>query len=209
MRQAWGTGFCYTGLPGDAKVRDAAFPGRTVVKWLGGAALVLLLAFWWVFQRGLKMSASEQARSAELPASISTSTGAMRLVGAGKFMSGEDPVPVNLPAFYIDVDPVKTGLSFTEAKRTCAAVGQRLPSSIEFEKAFEQPPQVREWVDDTHQPRQFELRAFRGRLDPPASIEEAWSTVRGGPGAKRTDYTSAPVRHASPEIAFRCALTPR
>lgn len=154
------------------------------------------------------MSAAERALSASLAPEISTTTGAMRLVPAGKFMAGEDPVPVNLPAFYISVQTVKAGLSFLEAKRFCEAAGQRLPTTIEWEKAFETVPAVEEWVDDPHQPKEFELRGFRGALSPPATREEEWSTVRGGAGAKRTDYTSAPVRYASPAIAFRCAMTP-
>lgn len=184
-------------------------PGRTVVLWLGVGAIALLLAFWWVFERAIEMSAVERAISASLAPEISTSTGPMRLVPAGKFMAGEDPVPVNLPAFYISVRTVKAGLSFLDAKRFCEAAGQRLPTTIEWEKAFETVPSVEEWVDEPHKPKEFELRSFGGSLTPPASLDEPWSTVRGGAGARRTDYTSAPVRYASPAIAFRCAMTPR
>lgn len=175
---------------------------------LAAGAIALLLVFWWVFRRGLEMSAEQQRRSAAMAPQISTGIGVMRLVAAGKFMAGEDPVPVNLPAFYISSETVKAGLSFVEAKRFCEAAGQRLPTTIEWEKAFEHVPVAQEWVDEPHRPKQFELRAFQGRLDPPASLEEEWSTVRGGPGVKRTDYTSVPSRYASAAITFRCALTP-
>lgn len=183
-------------------------PGRTVVLWMGAGALVMLAAFWMIFQRGVRISAAQQHRSATLAGLITTPTGPMRLVPAGKFMAGEDPVPVNLPAFYISVDPLKAGLPFREAKQFCESHGQRLPTTIQWEKAFEISPSLEEWVEEPHKPKQFELRAFQDRLSPPASLEEEWSTVRGGAGARRTDYRSAPVRYAAPTLAFRCAVNP-
>jgi hypothetical protein len=183
--------------------------GRIVVLWLAIGGLVLLGVFWAIFDRGLRLAASERQHSQSLALVISSGTGTMRLVPPGKFMAGEEALPLNLPAFYISGQAVRTGLSFREAKAHCEQSGQRLPTSIEWEKAMEQVPQTQEWVDEPHRAKQFELRAFRGQLDPPASPDEEWSTLRGGPGAKRTDYTSAPSRYASPQIGFRCALTPR
>lgn len=172
-------------------------------------SLALLAAFVWILWRSHELSVLARQRSETLPLTIQTERGAMRLVPAGSFLASEERVPVNLPAFYLSIEAVQKGLSFEAAKRFCESAGMRLPKPIEWEKAVEEVPVLREWVDDPHRPRRFELRAFQGMLDPPASLDEDWSSLRGGPGAKRTDYTSAPVRYASEDIAFRCAMAPK
>jgi serine/threonine-protein kinase len=95
--------------------------------WLLPVALVVAIGVVVVLYSSLRPQAPTEP---VLPARISTPTGDMMLVPAGKFLFGEKKEPVSLPAFYVD----KTEVTNAAYAAFCAAKGRALPKNFPRDK---------------------------------------------------------------------------
>ncbi|MDX2150512.1 MAG: bifunctional serine/threonine-protein kinase/formylglycine-generating enzyme family protein [Bryobacteraceae bacterium] len=81
-------------------------------------------------------------------------------------------------------------------------------------KALNLVGNVWEFVDDLKTPSPAAVTHFAQIMNPPATAEEPWYSIRGGSfdvplaGSVPSEFASIPARFAAPNIGFRCAKDP-
>ena len=136
-----------SGDHGTSRGRAAApAPAPAKRSWLpiaiGAAALVVIILVA-VFALRSRHGATGSATGALSPM-LSTPTGEMVLIPAGKFLYGKDRKPVTLPAYYIDQAEVRAADYLTFAKATAHAVPAGFPTNPD-------DPAVNITIDDARQ----------------------------------------------------------
>ncbi|HBY60732.1 MAG TPA: hypothetical protein DEH78_12980, partial [Solibacterales bacterium] len=88
------------------------------------------------------------------------------------------------------------------------------PEGVSPFKAINLVGNVWEFVDDLKSPSAPAVKHFASIMNPPATAEEPWYSIRGGSfdaplaGATPSEFASIPARFAAPNIGFRCAKDP-
>lgn len=208
-----------------------AISGRRFVLALGAVALLLGFVSYFSITRFHASNRQRAERQAAWPKIRTVRGREMVLVPAGVFLAGSRQEPVNTPAFYIDRQRVsreafadflkETGRPVTDeaasaedARAFCAWGGQRLPYSVEWEKAarVNAVPGLHgdgwEWIDDSLKAGSGDIAAFERlhRMEPPLRPEEKWTRVRGG--TPPADSSMFPSRFRDAAIGFRCVWLP-
>ncbi|MGP8246368.1 MAG: bifunctional serine/threonine-protein kinase/formylglycine-generating enzyme family protein [Bryobacteraceae bacterium] len=157
---------------------QAPAPAAVRRTWLAPAIMALALAAGAGTYFVVRPKPVPVTHTKSLPATISTSTGAMLLVAAGTFEYGGDKRPMPLAAFYID----KTEVPNSAYAAFCKATGRKLPDGFPADKP--DLPVVDVTITDAHA-----FAAWAGKRLP---NDEEWEKAARGVDGRSFPWGNQP-----------------